>query len=68
MKRKNCVAGQRVKVKKKAQDNGYFLERYRGKVGIIDHVDSDGDVHVEFDDGMDWGKPHELKKVEGDAS
>lgn len=69
MKRENCVAGQRVKVKKKEPTNGWFQARYRGQFGTIDHVDDDGDVHVKFGDGsIDWGKPHELKKVKGDAS
>ncbi|UVD33015.1 DNA-binding protein [Acinetobacter phage vB_Ab4_Hep4] len=69
MKRKNCVAGQCVQVKKKEQTNGWFQEHYRGQFGIIKYLDDDGDVHVEFGDGsQDWGKPHELKKVEGDAS
>lgn len=70
MKRENCVVGQRVKVKKREQDNSWFLERYRGKVGVVERVDGDGDIHVRFDcdDEIDWGKPHELKKVKGDAS
>ncbi|WNV46753.1 DNA-binding protein [Acinetobacter phage ABp57] len=48
MKRKNCVAGQCVQVKKKEQTNGWFQARYRGQFGIIKYLDDDGDVHVEF--------------------
>ncbi|HCH8419232.1 TPA: hypothetical protein NNR24_004454 [Salmonella enterica] len=72
MKRKNCVVGQRVKVKKKSfGDRGYFYETRRGETGVIERIDSDGDVHVTFDKpelNDDWGKPYELKKVKGDAS
>ncbi|ADQ12715.1 hypothetical protein phiAB1_gp11 [Acinetobacter phage phiAB1] len=72
MQRKNCVVGQRVKVKKKSfGDRSYFFETRRGETGVIKHIDSDGYVHVAFDKpdlADDWGKPYELKKVKGDAS
>ena len=72
MKLKNCVVGQRVKVKKRSfGDDSYFYASRRGETGVIKCIDSDGDVHVEFDSpelADDWGKPYELKKVKGDAS
>lgn len=72
MKLKNCVVGQRVKVKKRSfGDDSYFYASRRGETGVIKRIDADGAVQVAFDKPFtadDWGKPYELKKVKGDAS
>lgn len=74
MKRKNCVIGQRVKVKNLVgADDEYFSE---GDIGIIMRIDAAGDselaVYVKFDDSdVTCGRsiyPSQLRKVKGDAS
>lgn len=69
MKLKNCVVGQRVKVKD--QDNTGFYSCLRGKEGVIVNIDDldNGrlNVRVHFDDvGYDWGSHKALKKVKGE--
>ncbi|CAL1776601.1 hypothetical protein BRC_ANJCRFCP_CDS_0040 [Friunavirus sp. BRC001] len=74
MKRKNCVVGQRVKVKHLIGfDREHFSE---GATGIIMRIDDVGDselhVYVKFDGNNVTCErflyPSQLRKVKGDAS
>ena len=66
MKLENVKVGTKVRVKTEMNDDVLsFFMRHRGSVGtVIEEPDEDGDVNVEFGDGIvDIGHYSNLKRV-----
>lgn len=66
MKLENVKVGTKVRVKTEMNDDVLsFYLRYRGAVGtVIEAPDEDGDVQVEFGDGIvDIGHHSNLKRI-----